>query len=381
MAFRRTYPALLLGLANLLAACGLYGQESKVATKPEPDVLIFNDGEKLIGHLESATNASVVFKSDMAGEITVDWSKVKELHTSQKFAVIPKGVELRHGADTSQVPQGTVSMAGQKLDVHPEAGRAPQTIPVGDTARVIDEPTFQKAVSENLGFLKDWKGAITAGASLVQATQTSRSFSGSVNLIRAIPSETWLNPRNRTTFNFTAAYGVLDQPKTAEIKTEIYHADAERDEYFSPRLYAFGQLAYDHNVSQGLTLQQLYGGGVGWTALKKANQELDLKASLSYIEQSFTDAGKEQSLFGSTFAEDYNRKFIHGIVLTEQLAITPAWTNTDAYSALGNLVLTMPVYKRLNITFGTVDTFLNDPPPDFKKNSFQLTTGLAYMLQ
>lgn len=381
MALRRTYPILLLGLANFLAVAGLYGQESKAAAKPEPDVLIFNDGEKLIGHLESATNTSVTFKSDMAGEITVDWSKVKELHTSQKFAVIPKGVELRNGADTSQVPRGTVSMAGQKLDVHPEAGRAPQTIPVGDTAHVIDEPAFQKAVSENPGFFKEWKGAITAGASLVQATQTSRSFTGAVSLLRAIPSETWLNPRNRTTFNFTAAYGVLDQPKTAEIKTEIYHADAERDEYFSPRFYAFGQLAYDHNVSQGLDLQQLYGGGVGWTALKEENQELDLKASLSYIEQSFTDSGQEQSLFGSTFAEDYNRKFIHGILLTEQLAITPAWTNTNAYSALGNLTLTMPVYKRLNITFGTVDTFLNDPPPGFKKNSFQLTTGLTYTLQ
>lgn len=380
MTLRLAYPILLLGLANFLAVAGLYGQEGKASVKPGSDVLIFNDGEKLIGHLQSATSASVTFKSDMAGEITVDWSKVKELHTAQKFAVIPKGVELRNGVDTSQVPQGTVSMAAQKLDVHPEGGRAPQAIPVGDTAHVIDEPAFQKAVSGNPGFFKEWKGAITAGASLVQATQTSRSFSGSVNLVRAIPSETWLDPRNRTTLNFTAAYGVLDQPKTAEIKTEIYHADAERDEYFSPRLYAFGQLAYDHNYSQGLDLQQLYGGGIGWTALKDASQALDLKASLSYIEQSFTGA-IDQSLFGSTFAEDYNRKFVHGILLTEQLAITPAWTNTNAYSALGNLVLTMPVYKRFNITFGTVDTFLNDPPPGFKKNSFQLTTGLAYTLQ
>ena len=381
MAPRQTYPILLLGLANFLAIGGLYGQESDSAAKPAPDVLIFNDGEKLIGHLESATSASVTFKSDMAGEITVDWSKVKELHTSQKFAVIPKGVELHNGADTSQVPQGAVSMAGQRIDVHPEAGRTPQPIPVGDVAHVVDQPAFQKAVSGNPGFFSGWKGAVTAGASLVQATQTSRSFTGSVDLIRAIPSETWLDPRNRTTFNFTAAYGVIDQPKTPEIKTEIYHADAERDEYFSPRLYGFGQLAYDHNVSQGLVIQQLYGGGIGWTALKNESRELDLKASMNYIEQSFTDAGKNQNLIGSTFAEGYNRKFAHGILLVEQLAVTPAWNNTSAYSALGNATLTMPLYKRLNITFGTMDTFLNDPPPGFKKNSFQLTTGLTYVLQ
>jgi hypothetical protein len=28
-----------------------------------------------------------------------------------------------------------------------------------------------------------------------------------------------------------------------------------------------------------------------------------------------------------------------------------------------------------------IDTFLNDPPPTFKKNSFQLTTGLTYAIK
>ena len=40
----------------------------------------------------------------------------------------------------------------------------------------------------------------------------------------------------------------------------------------------------------------------------------------------------------------------------------------------------MPVYKRLSFTVGTIDTFLNDPPPGFKKNSFQFTTGVTYAL-
>src|SRR5581483_7187408 len=66
----------------LAAGTTLYGQ----ASKPGPDVLVFVDGEKLIGHLESATGASVVFKSDMAGEVTVDWSKIQELRSSEKFA-------------------------------------------------------------------------------------------------------------------------------------------------------------------------------------------------------------------------------------------------------------------------------------------------------
>jgi hypothetical protein len=42
--------------------------------------------------------------------------------------------------------------------------------------------------------------------------------------------------------------------------------------------------------------------------------------------------------------------------------------------------LTLPVYKRLSLAVSTLDTFLNNPPPGFKKNSFQFTTGLTYTL-
>ncbi len=40
----------------------------------------------------------------------------------------------------------------------------------------------------------------------------------------------------------------------------------------------------------------------------------------------------------------------------------------------------MPMYKRLSLNLGALDMFLNDPPPGFKKNSFQFTMGLAYTL-
>jgi hypothetical protein len=59
----------------VFAQQGLCSQAAASRSKPEPDVLIFTDGEKMIGHLERATDSSVVFKSDMIGEVTVDWSE------------------------------------------------------------------------------------------------------------------------------------------------------------------------------------------------------------------------------------------------------------------------------------------------------------------
>jgi len=70
-------------------------------------------------------------------------------------------------------------------------------------------------------------------------------------------------------------------------------AERRRDSLWNvvdPRFYAFGQGAFDHNFSQGLDLQQTYSGGIGWTLIDRANQTLDLKASLSYVRQQFSGA-------------------------------------------------------------------------------------------
>lgn len=369
-----------LCLATLIVVPDLRAQTPKPDAKPEPDVLIFTDDEKLIGHLVRSTGASVTFKSDMAGEITVEWNKIRELRTQRRFAVVQKNVKLHRHEDTAQVPQGTIVMSGEKIEVTAGPAQTTSTIPIGNAAYLIDEATFQKAVLHRPGILEGWRGAVTAGASLVEATQTSQTFTGSGSFIRAVPTESWMDARNRTTVDFSASYGKLTQPNTPNLRTAIYHTGGERDEYFTPRFYAFGQVAYDHNFSQGLDLQQAYGGGVGWTVMKNSRRMLDLKTSLSYVDQQFQEPSHNQNLFGSTFAERYDDKFFRSIVFTQQLSVTPAWNNTSAYSAWGSAGLTMPLYKRFSFSISTIDTFLNNPPPGFKKNSFQLTTGLSYTL-
>jgi len=347
---------------------------------PEPDVMIFIDGERLVGHLVRSTGGSATFKSDMLGDVNVEWSKVREFQSSQRFAVVEKGVELHRSEAAAQIPQGAIAITDKQIEIRGTPQSAPRTIPIENAAYVVDEASFHRAVETKPGLLSAWKGTVTAGASLVEATQNSRTFTTGISLIRAIPTENWLDPRNRTLVDFSASYGRVDQPNTPELKTAIYHAGAERDEYFSPRLYGFGQTAFDHNFSQGLALQQSYDGGIGWTAIKEAHQTLDLKASLGYVKQSFSDSVDDHDLIGSIFGERYNREFPHGMFFTQQLSLVPAWNNTSAYSAAASAALTMPVYKRLSFTVGGIDTFLNDPPPGFKKNSFQLTTGLTYSL-
>ena len=86
------------------------------------------------------------------------------------------------------------------------------------------------------------------------------------------------------------------------------------------------------------------------------------------------------NLVGTTASESYTRRFKHGVALSEQLSLVGAANKQSAFSSSGETKLIMPLYKKLNFTVSTTDNFLNDPPPGFRKNSFQFVTGVTYAL-
>ena len=344
-----------------------------------PDTLTLTDGEILIGKLVRSSKGSLEFHSDGAGDVTVPWAKVKDFTSSRIFAVVPKDVELKAKQAEGIIPRGTIHVTDQMIQITSAGGQLLKTVPTEGTAFIVDEETYQKAL-HNPNFFDDWKGAVTGGVSLVTATQNSETFTSAVHLVRASPVEGWLAPRNRTLFNFVSSYGKVHEPNKPDVKTDLIHFDGERDEYFSPRVYALQEAAFDHNFSLGLTLQQTYGAGLGWTAVKSARQTLDFKASGSYMSQRFTDA-TTKNLVGSIFGETYHRELFAGIKFDEQITAIPAWNKTNALSANGGAGITIPLSKGLGFNLSTLDTFLNDPPSGFRKNSFQFTTGITYSLR
>lgn len=357
------------------------------AARPEADVIVFKNGDQLSGTLERGVGDSIVFKSDMAGEITVPMSKVKELRSNNSFAVIRKNektAKITRQPGTLTYTDGTVSVT--------QEGRAPEQVPVKNLAFIVDKTTYDQEVLQHPGFLHGWTGAISGGATLVRSTQTGTSFTAGVALLRQIPTVPYLPPSRRTTVNLLETYGKLTQPVIPQTtpptppsvaKTSIFHADAEHDKYFSPRFYMLGELSYDHNYSQGLNLQQVYGVGLGWTPFQTPVQQLDLKADVHYEMQTFIQPPPtpSQNLIGNTFGEAYHRNLPGKILFTESASILPSWNNTDAYSAVAAAGLALPVYKSFSMGLNATDNYLNNPAAGYKKNSFQFVTSIVYTLK
>ena len=396
---RSTCPLMLAAALGISIYCAAQGNpaskpEPKPAPKPEPDILVLSNGDTLHGKFVSEIAGKVTFHCDPLGDVSLGWDKIKELHTSQKFAVLSDTAKARGRRAARRIPVGTLEVANQAVTLHPENAATEPPVPVKNAQFIMDAAEIDKQVNHEPGFFAGWNGAATAGATLVTATQNQYTVSGGVGLVRVVPTVSWLKPRNRTSTDFTGSFGKITQPAYTSAgvtvpavvtKSAIYHADAERDEYFSPRFFALGQTAFDHNFGQDLNLQQIYGGGFGWTALKTPKQEADLKGSVQYEKQQFITGGSggNQNLVGSTFAATY---FLHLKLFTYKQGVSyiPAYNYMRAYSANETNTFAFPAYKRLSFSLGTMDSYLNDPPvslPPTKRNSFQFTMGLTYAIK
>lgn len=390
-------PFALAGLFCAMLPSSLYAQDKAAA--PAPDVIVFKNGDQLTGKLERGVGDSVVFKSDAVGEITVSMDKVKELRSSSNFVVLKKNEKITH---TAKQAESIAVEDGAVKEMTPSG--TPETIASKDVGYIVDGATYNKELTGHPGIFSGWNGAIVGGATVLQSTSFGQTLTAGVSLIRAIPTVDYLPPRTRTTFNLLETYGKLTQPVTplplscggsktppgcqdAVAKTSIFHTDFEHDKYLSSRLYVLGGLSYDHNYSQGLDFQQIYGGGLGYTLFQTPVHQLDVKADLHYESQHFFQysspdfpSSPDQHLIGSTFGEAYKRILPGKILLTESGTYIQSWNNTNAWSAIGQVGLALPVYHRFSLSLNMLDNYLNNPAIGFNKNSLQFVTGVTYTL-
>ncbi len=334
------------------------------AKKPEktPDTLVFANGEQLTGELETATADGITFKSAMAGEIKVPWKNVKELRSDKQFALLTKGEKLKRKNAQAVVPEGKVSVADKQLTVATATG--PKVVPVADADLLVDARGVRQGGEPSAGAAAGLGRDGAGGVSLVRSTQNSTTFNGGINLVRASPGVSWLPARSKTILDYNQSYGTVSQPNTVPatptIETNVFHADAERDEYFTPRAFVFASATFDHNFSRSWTCSRRMAGS-GLTLLKNSHRELDLKADAHYEKQVFFNSAlnprswlrrRTRTCSGLLFRRSICASCAMGWCFNEFGSISPSWyqsnmsaTQPNAYSAHINASLGFPVFK------------------------------------
>jgi hypothetical protein len=379
-----------------LVLCTLAFLWTSCAHAQTTDTITFNDGEQLAGKLISVLGGTVTFHSEILGNVTVPLEKVKTLNTAHPFAAVEKNQHVTRKTAVEQIPVGSIALKNNSVGVTPPHAEE-KSLPASQVASLLDAATFHREIQSESDFFYGWAGSITLGASVVEATNSAQTYTGSIALIRSIPTIAWLPPASKTTLNLSGTYGLAKNPEivsngdifqaASTSKTNILHGDTEWDKYLSAAIFGLVNASADHNFGNGLQLQQAYGAGLGWSIIKQPKENFDIKATVLYQQQQFYN-GLESglgtpsvNLIGADLNESWSRTFAHNVKFNEYITLTPTFNIIRAYSAVGNANFVFPVYKKLNFTLSSTDNYLGDPPEGFRRNSFQFTAGITYVVK
>src|SRR5580698_394244 len=117
------------------------------------DLIVFTNGDQLSGKFLREVGGTVVFHSDIVGDVNVKWDKVKELRSATKVVVLEHDVGVRTIDRPSDIAMGTITVADAKIEVHPENATAMiEPIPVKNAQYIVDQATFDKQLRGAPGF-------------------------------------------------------------------------------------------------------------------------------------------------------------------------------------------------------------------------------------
>ena len=303
------FPILILPLLVLLAPIG----------PARADEVLFLNGDRLSGKIVKATGGKLTIKTEGAGDVTVDMSKVKTFSTD---APVEVGIKEQPpvSADVGPGPDRHVQTA-------PAPGAPPQPVAIADISAINSPPAWTGSFSLN--------GLLTTGNSATEQL----GFRGAL-------SKRW--PHDRLTFGAEYSFGRQEDPSTREKSTTIDYAMAlaKYDHFFTGKFYGYvGTKAERDKVAQ-LEVRVAPGAGVGYQWFERPTFNLSNELGLVWVYENYKNTGSSE-FFGPRFAYAVDWTPVQPLKLFHKLEYIPSFEDFG-----GDYLLNIDAGARLSMWKG-----------------------------
>jgi putative salt-induced outer membrane protein len=319
------------------------------------DQVSLKNGDRLSGTIVQSDGKTLVLHTEYAGDLTLKWDVVKGIESSEALHV-----ELQNG----KTAIGPVTTSDDTLKVATSSGEV--VAPVSNVKALSQQAAYQKL--EHPSLLEGWKGGVNAGFSLTGGnSQTTNLAIGFLADRQSLKSK--LAAYANTIYATNNGPGAFP---TTTANTEAGGIRYDRD--LAPRVFAFGGADFFADALQGLNLRSVFGGGLGFHAIKNDNTTLDFLGGLNYTRESYTTL--HRNLVALTLGEELMHKFRKNTVLNERLYFFPDLNSAGNYRGTFDFASVTKISKWFGWQNSFEDVYVSNPPVGKKKNDIILTTGL-----
>ena len=133
-----------------------------------------------------------------------------------------------------------------------------------------------------------------------------------------------------------------------------------------------------HNNTQGIRVEQIYGGGVTQVVKLASNDYLSLSLGMQAMLENIYSPGKSTDLGGLHLAAELDHEFSNRISVDVKIGATPVFTQDRAWNAAGDFDLLVPFSRRWSLQFEVVDNYYEIAPKTFNKNYLAPSIGISF---
>ena len=328
------------------------------------DQLVLKNGDRLTGTIVKSDGKTIVFKSDLVGEVTIALDNVENI-TADK----PLYLTLTDG----RVLTGIVTSKNNQFEIKPGTGAA--VVVERSAIAVVRSPDEQKAYESTLnpGWFEQWRGGADLGFALTRGNSSTTNLA----LGMAISRETL---RDKTSLYAASVYNRENTNGISRTVANTFRFGARYDRNINRDWFGYGFTDLEHNGLQDLNLRWVLGGGIGYHAIRNDRTKLDLLGGLDVSREFFEGNDNDRTSLEAQLGQTLDHRLTPRLSLTEQLFFFPNLSNGGDYRINFDAGLVADVTKRIAWQVTLSDRYLSNPPDGAKQNDLLLTTGLKVRL-
>lgn len=325
------------------------------------DQVTLKNGDRLTGTIIKSDGKALVIKTEFAGEVTVDWTAVTSVQSSENLTV---------GGKDGKTVVGPVTTSGDKVVVTTKTA-GPVELSKADVT-VIRNPAEETAYQKSMypGLLQGWNGGLNVGFALTRGNSQTKNLNLAFNAVRT-------GHRDKLTLYAGSIYATNDADNADPHTTaNNIGGGARYDHDIAPRIFAFVNTDFYSDDLQTLDLRSVFGGGLGLHAIKNENTTLDLLAGANYTHEKYFTLSRNFAAL--TLGDEFMHKLGKGTVVHQNFYFFPDLNNGGEYRATFNLNTVTKIYKAFGWQNSFGDIYVTNPPDGKKKNDIVFSTGLNF---
>jgi len=272
------------------------------------DEIVLKNGDHLTGKIVHLVEGKMLFKSDAAGDVTVNLADIQTFSSTEPIAVNLK--------DGTGFKQKVLSAEAGRFSVGGTEDLKAQQFTVADIVSINPPP---KPIPR-------WTGDVSAGITSTHGNTKTEMISANANATKRTEND-------RTTVSADYARGEQEDPDTGETVTieNWWRAKGKYDYFFSKKGYGYLDVRYEKDAVAQLDRRVIVGLGGGYQWIESDDMNFSTELGLASLYEKFDNQTDSNSELSFQVGYLFDKKLRKNIKFTHDLTYYPALEKFSDY--------------------------------------------------